>query len=77
MASFGDEGLHVEREPSLEDPETLEADGSAKAKIGNKELGVDGKGQAEDGGKRRDEGGDGVALGLEIGGLGSSGGGGG
>lgn len=58
VASFRDECLDVEGQPSLEDPEALEADGGAETKIGNEELGVDSEGDAEEGGERRDERGD-------------------
>lgn len=69
MASFGNEGLDVEREAGLQRPEPLEADGGSEGDIGNEEAGEEGEGEAESGGCGRNPGGDGVAAGLEVGGL--------
>lgn len=76
VASFRYEGIDVEREAGLKHPESLKAEGSPKGEVGDEEPGVAGEGEAEEGGEGGDAGGDGVALGLEIGGLEGGGGGG-
>lgn len=76
VATFGDKGLDVEGEPRLKSPETLKAEGGAKANVGDEEPGLARQHQTEDGAKGGDPGGDGVTLGLEIGGLDGGGGGG-
>lgn len=44
VASFRDEGIHVEGQAGLQRPEALEAEGSAEAKVSEEEPGLAGKG---------------------------------
>jgi hypothetical protein len=76
VTALGDEGVHVEGEAGLEDPEPLQAHGGAEADIGDEEFGAAGEEEAEQGGEGGDAGRDGVAPSLEIGGLDGGGGGG-
>lgn len=56
MAALRDEGVHVEGEASLQDPEALEAEGGGKAGVGEKEPWVAGEDEAKEGGEGGDPG---------------------
>lgn len=76
MASFRNKGVDVEGKPRLQRPETLQAESGSERGIGDEKPGLAGEEEREQGAEEGDPGGDGVAFGLQLGGLDGSRGGG-